>query len=187
MKKLLFLLCFLYFETGAGSVVAGGVMAMSAASSLKTLKGDDFGLKELFAPKGGVAMKEVMLVIEENMNNNGAVKLHIIIVYDEEVDGELKKMSAYQYFRRVDQLIKDHPDKLKIFEWELVAKERIIPWVKVEYPNNHMLPIVAYVFAKYSGSGEYRAKIPPSYKKVKITLKKENFHIDYEDKENKNS
>jgi hypothetical protein len=65
----------------------------------------------------------------------------------------------------------------------LVAKERIVPWKKVEYPVDHMTPLVGYVFAKYSGSGEYRSKIPPTYKKVKITFEKKNFRVDYEDKD----
>jgi hypothetical protein len=174
------------FESGFGTGLSEGVMAMSAAASLKTLKKEDFGLGDIFSPKGGLTLEEVMISVEKDMNNNGAVKVHPVVIYDVELLGELKKKTSEQYFRNVDQLVKDYPDKLKIFEWELVAKERIIPWGKIEYPNKHLLPIAGIIFAKYSGSGEHRAIVPPTYKKMKITFKKDGFHIDYEDKDNKN-
>ncbi|MDR1982460.1 MAG: hypothetical protein LBQ08_01515 [Holosporaceae bacterium] len=175
---------FLFSNVNASSVTAtGGIMAMTAASSLKTLtEKNDSMLSDFFAPKGGVTLEEVMLSTEEDMNDRGAVKVHMIVVYEQELVEELMKMSAYHYFRSIDQLIKDHPDKIKIFEWELVAKKRITPWQKVEYPSDHMTPLAGYIFAKYSGTGEYRAKIPPSYKKVKITFERKNFRVDYEDK-----
>jgi hypothetical protein len=185
MKKFAFLLCFVGLEAAAvSSVLSGG---LSAAASLKTLKGDsDFGLTGMFSAKGGLSLEEVMLSVKENMNNNGAVRAHLVVVYDVELIGELMKKSSEQYFRNVDQMVKDYPDKVKIFEWELVAKEQDIPWAKIEYPDKHMTPLAGFVFAKYSGSGEHRARIPPTYKKVKITFKKDKFEIDYEDKDNKN-
>jgi hypothetical protein len=138
---------------------------------------------DFFAPRGGTALEEVMLSTEEDMNDRGAVKMHIIIVYEEELAEELMKMSADNYFRSVDQLVKDHPDKIKIFEWELVAKKRITPWQKIEYPADHMTPVAGYIFAKYSGIGEYRARIPQSYKRIKIIFERKNFRIVYEDKD----
>ncbi|MDR1236054.1 MAG: hypothetical protein LBJ96_03530 [Holosporaceae bacterium] len=185
MKKFAFLLYFVGLEAAAvSSVISEG---LSAAASIKTLKGDsDFGLTGIFSSKGGISLEEVMLSVKENMNTNGAVRVHLVVVYDIELVGELMKRSSEQYFRHVDQLVKDYPDKIKIFEWELVAKEQDIPWTKIEYPDKHMMPLAGFIFAKYSGSGEHRARIPPTYKKVKITFKKDKFEIDYEDKDNKN-
>jgi hypothetical protein len=190
MKKKVFLLCFMCFKAEAIPDISGGVMAMSAAASLKTLKGDSdslFGLGSVLSPKPKLVLEEVMLSVEENMNNNGAVKVHIVIVYEAELVGELSKKTAYQYFRDVEQMVKDFPDKVKVFEWELVAKERVFPWAKIEYPSEHMEPLAAFIFVSYSGTGDHRAKIPPTYKKVKIIFAKNNFHIDYEDKSNKNT
>ncbi|MDR0968223.1 MAG: hypothetical protein LBL99_01135 [Holosporaceae bacterium] len=184
MKKLVFLFVFLFLDVKA-IPAAEGVMAMSAAASLKTLTEDKkksiFG--DFFSPKGGLILEEVMLSIDENMNDRGAVKVHLVVVYEHELVEELMKMSSDEYFRGVDQMIKDYPDKMKIFEWELVAKKRVMPWKKVEYPTDHMIPLAGFVFAKYSSSGKHRATIPPSYKKVKITFEKKNFRVDYEDKD----
>ena len=151
---------------------------MSAAASLKTLndkKGSFLG--KLFASKGGIALEKVMFLIEEDMNNHGAVRLHIVVVYDEELMAELKKMSANEYFHQLEQLTKDHPDKMKIFEWEFAAKKRITPWITIEYPADHMTPLAAFIFAKYSGTGEHRARIPTSSKKAKIKLDKDVFQV----------
>jgi hypothetical protein len=184
MKILCFLLCFWLGEVGASITAAGGVMAMSAASSLKTFTDKkDSKIGDFFSAKGGLILEEIMLSVEEEMNDRGAVKVHLVIVYEQELVGELMKMSAHHYFSSVDQLVKDYPDKIKVFEWELVAKKRVMPWTKVEYPVDHMIPLAGYIFAKYSGSGEHRARIPPSYKKVKVTFEKKSFRVDYEDKD----
>jgi hypothetical protein len=173
----------LHFSVNA-TVASGGVMAMTAASSLKILTDkNDSMFGNFFASKGGITLEEIMLSTEEDMNDRGAVKVHMIVVYEQELAEELTKMSADHYFHSVDQLVKDHPDKIKIFEWELVAKKRITPWQKIEYPSDHMTPLAGYIFARYSGIGEYRAKIPPSYKKVKVTFERKNFRVDYEDKD----
>jgi hypothetical protein len=190
MKKKVLLLSFLCLKVEADPGISGGVMAMSAAASLKTLNGGGdsfFGLGNILSPKRKVAIEEVMLEVEENMNNNAAVKVHIVIIYDPELVRELMKLSSYQYFRDIEQLVKDYPDKIKIYEWELVAKKRLIPWAKLEYPDEHMEPLAGFIFAGYSGNRQYRAKIPPTFKKVKIILKKDDFSVDYEDKSNKNN
>lgn len=185
MKKLIVLFCLFLTEINAiPPAVAGGVMAISAATSLHTLtekKSSLFG--GLFASNNGISLEEIMFSVEEDMNDRGAVKVHVVIVYNKELAEELSKMSANHYFQCIDQLIKDHPDRIKIFEWELVAKKRIFPWKEIKYPRDHMDPLYGFIFAKYSGSGEYRAKIPPSYKKVKVTFEKKNFRIDHEDKD----
>jgi hypothetical protein len=179
MKKIAFLFVFLCVNVDVSAVAIGSVMAMSAASSLKTLsdkKSSFFG--EMFASKGGLALEEVMLSVDENMNNRGAVKLHIVIVYEKELVTELMKMSAEEYFRHIKQLIKDHPDKMKIFEWELVAKKRIMPWKKLDYPADDMTPLAGIIFAKYHDSGEHRERIPANCEKIKIIFESDNFRIE---------
>ena len=176
MKKFwvfaIFLLSFTPVKIYAGS--AGILSSVSGA----------FG--DFFASKGGVNIEQIMLVTDEKMNHGGALTAHLVIVYEKELIGELKQMSSRQYFQMKDQLIKDYPDKLKVFEWELAAKKRIIPWTDVNYPIDHMVPVAAFIYANYNSVGEHRAKIPPSYEKVKVTFESNDFKIDYEDKANEN-
>jgi hypothetical protein len=134
--------------------------------------------KKFFTAKGGLVLEKIMLSVKKDMNDNGAVRVHVVIIYEKELIRELSRMSADHYFRNIDQLTKDHPDKLKIYEWELTAKERIIPYKEIEYPAEHMTPLAGYIFARYSGTGEHRAQIPPTSKKIKIIFEKKNFRIE---------
>ncbi|MDR2107020.1 MAG: hypothetical protein LBO73_00635 [Holosporaceae bacterium] len=176
------------------SGVAGVVTGISAASAVNNVMGDNDNkkdssffpsFKDWFSPKGGLALEEVKVHINEDMNNHGAVKAHLVIVYDPELLGILRKKRADQYFDCLDQLKKDYPNTMKIFEWELIAKERVIPWKKIKYTANHNVPLGGYIFAKYSQNFEkpkdYRAKIPPTHKKIKITFKRDDFHLARED------
>ncbi|MDR2766460.1 MAG: hypothetical protein LBB63_03305 [Holosporaceae bacterium] len=158
--------------------MSGSLMTISAMSSVDNIVSKkDSMLGELFAAKGSVSLEEISVSVEEGMNNSGALKVHVVIVYEEHLVEELRKMSSSMYFRMVDQLVKDYPDKMKIFEWELVAKKRLIPPTKVEYPNDHMTPLAVYAFADYSSPGEHRVRIANYYEKVKITLDREDFKI----------
>jgi type VI secretion system protein len=180
--KLLWTLLFPVFivqQTEAASpVLLGGVMALSAASSLDTLTSKkDSMLGDIFSSKEGVTLEKIRVSTEEDMNSKGAVKVHIVIVYDREVAGILKTMSASEYFKRVDQLIRDNQDKMKIFEIELVAKKRSVPMEDLEYPTDHLTPVACYIFANYSSPGEHRARIPDSWEGINMSLEKDDFHV----------
>jgi len=182
MKRLLVILL-MFLEVDVVIALKEGVLALSGASTLSSL--DDVGkkIKGFFSPRGGIALEKVMISVEEDMNDHGAVKAHLVIVYDPELITEFRKMTAREYFRDIKQLVKDHPDKLKIFEWELVAKKRVIPWVDIKYPADHMVPLAGYVFAEYSGSGEHRAKIHSDGKKIKIIFEKDTFKVEVVEKD----
>lgn len=154
-----------------------------AAGMLSSMSGM-FG--DFFASKGGVNIEQIMLVTDEKMNHGGALTAHLVIVYEKELIGKLKQMSSRQYFQMKDQLIKDYPDKLKVFEWELVAKERITPWKDINYPVDHMVPVAAFIYANYNSAGEHRERISPDPKKVKVVFESNDFKAHYEDKDNKN-
>ena len=176
MKKVSFILCcpVFIFQTHASSI-SDGVAIMSLGNTLSSSDKDSW-LNKILAAKGNVDIEQIMISVNQNMNQGGAVKLHVLIVYEKELIAELEKMSSREYFRQVDQLIKDHPDKMKIFSWELVAKQRIGPWTPLEYPIGHMIPLAGFVFADYSTNGEHRAQLPIG-KKVKITLEENDFEI----------
>ncbi|MDR0677887.1 MAG: hypothetical protein LBF57_04455 [Holosporaceae bacterium] len=155
-------------------------------SSIKTLtEGKDgeesiigkvFG--DLFETRGGIILEKLMISVEKDMNNNGAVELHLVVVYDKELMVELLRMPAHEYFHRVDQLIKDYPDKMKIFKWELVANERLYPWANIKYPGDNMTPLAGFIYAKYSSLGEHRIRVPPSKKKIKLIMGKNDVKLD---------
>ncbi|MDR3186888.1 MAG: hypothetical protein LBT63_00435 [Holosporaceae bacterium] len=165
-------------QVDAAPLIMGGVMALSAASSLDTLTSKkDSMLGDIFSSKGGVTLEKIRISTEEDMNSKGALRVHVVIVYDREVAGILKTTTASEYFRRIDQLIRDNQDKMKIFEIVLVAKKRSVPLEDLEYPTDHMTPVACYIFANYSSPGEHRAKIPDNWEGINISLEKDDFHV----------
>lgn len=183
----MFFVIFFLFVTvleSHGDAATIAVSSLSMASSLNDLTSKKKGIiSKFFSSDDEFCLEQVMLITKSEMNENGATKIHIVIVYDKELLRELAKMSANRYFQSVEQLQKDFPDKFKVIGAELVAKDRIIPWKSIDYPHEHMSPVGGLIFASYSNSGEHRAIIP-NYVKLKIIFEQKDFRIEYEDKDN---
>lgn len=140
-------------------------------------------LKSFFSDDSNFNLETIKLVTKKEMNSGGAINLHVVIAFDKELELELSKMTATDYFSGVDQLKKDHPDKLYIRKWELVAKDRIFPDVDLKIPNEFLLPVGGFVFATYSNTGPHRGMIPPARKRITITCEEKDFKIEGSDEE----
>jgi hypothetical protein len=145
LRTLAMLFCAIFYNAVSASGVEAGIMAMSAAATIKSSDSSSFG--GIFSSKGSVALEQVMFVLDEDMNEKGATKVHLVIVYEKELLGELKKMSASAYFSAVKQLTKDHPDKMKVFEWTFVAKKRVTKWIDVPHNTSFLTPLGGFIFA----------------------------------------
>lgn len=129
------------------------------------------------------SLENIMVVTEAGMNNGGAMNVHLVIVYSKEILQILGTVSARQYFSMIDQLIKDHPDTMKIYSWTLVAENRIRGWQPIETLKDSMTPLGGFIFADYDNStGVHRARIP-NYEKVRVTFGRNDFKIEYEDQD----
>ena len=129
------------------------------------------------------SLENIMVVTEAGMNNGGAMKVHLVIVYSKEILQILGTVSARQYFSMIDQLIKDHPDTMKIYSWTLIAENRIRGWQPIETLKDSMTPLGGFIFADYDNStAVHRARIP-DYEKVKVTFGRNDFKIEYEDQD----
>lgn len=184
MKFLIVFVAFFGFsEIPADTAAMSAVMSLSAADSLDNLTSrKKKGWISSFFSDNDLDLEEVMIVTKPDMNDHGAMKAHLVIVYDLELMRELSVMSSYRYFEMVDQLIKDYPDKMKIYSWNLIAEDRIRRWQKIDTLKGTMGPIGGFVFADYHNTaGAHRARIP-NYEKIKITFERSDFTIDYEDK-----
>ncbi len=179
-----FVSLFSFSEIFADTAVMSTVMGLSAADSLDNITSrKKKGWISSFFSDNDFELEQVMVITKPDMNNHGAMKAHLVIVYDKELMRELSVMTAYRYFEMVDQLIKDYPDKMKIYSWDLIAEDRIRRWQKIDTLKGTMSPLGGFIFANYHGSvGAHRARIP-NYEKVKITFGRSDFSIDYEDKE----
>ncbi|MDR3155587.1 MAG: hypothetical protein LBT90_00600 [Holosporaceae bacterium] len=151
-----------------------------------------------------------MFEVDQDVNNNAAIEVHIVIIYEEKsqdnkigLTHSLKNTDSTKYFSKdfVDQLKKDNPNRLVIYKFTFAAEARITNWEEVKYENDHMVPVCGLVFANYScgsnaggnsqnNSGStsnsancYRAEIPSECKKMKIILHKSNFTLKYREED----
>ena len=127
------------------------------------------------------SLENIMVVTEADMNNGGAMRAHLVIVYSKEMLQILGTMTARQYFCMIDQLIKDHPDTMKIYSWTLIAENRIRGWQPIDTLKESMNPLGGFIFADYdNGTAVHRARVP-DYEKVKVNFGRNDFKIEYED------
>ena len=130
-----------------------------------------------FSKKDKLSLSEIMLIVDEDMNNNSAVKLHLVIFFEQELFNALRRTSSRDYFRTFRQIVRDNPDKMAIYEWEIVAKRRVSKWINILYGNNYMTPVGGVIFASYNTRGEHRATIPPAYNRLIIQLRRDGFKL----------
>ena len=152
-----------------------------------------------FSSKKEITLKEITFSVEETLNNNCAVRVHLVLVYKKELEDKLSSMDSRQYFESFEQIIKDNPDKIKILEWQICAERRMFSWKKKD-ESAFAPPKKAFIFVSYSnmngsansnnnnnvthGGKEHRAVIPVNCEKIKIMLEKEDFKLERVKEEN---
>ncbi len=127
------------------------------------------------------SLESIMIVTKANMNYGGALRVHLVIVYTEEIKRILSTLSARQYFSMIDQLKKDHPDTMKIYSWTLVAENRIRGWQPIDTLSESMTPLGAFMFADYNDLVAIHRALIPNYEKIKVVFDECDFNIEYED------
>lgn len=161
------------------------IMALSAASSIDSLTQDDKKsfIRDFFSPKGGLVLEKIAFSVEDHLNDDRPVRLHLIVFYDEALETIFLSISAREYFNRYKQIAKDYPNKIKIFEWQIPAEKRNTDKIKVEYESNMMSPAGGFIFVSYDGPGDHRMRIPASEKEIEISLGQNDFkRVTKEDK-----
>lgn len=170
MKFLVIFVIFLSFSDVCAEGLLSGVFGGIGDFFSGKNEGEDFPLEK------------VWITTNSNTNNGGAMKVHLVLVYDKSVFDELGKISARRYFNLIDQLHKDHPDKLKVIKWDLIASDNLgLDSFKVETYVDAMRVYGGYMFADYSNNRfAHRAKVP-RYKEVRVVFGEEDLAIYPED------
>lgn len=170
MKFLVIFVIFLSFSDVCAEGLLSGVFGGIGDFFSGKNEGEDFPLEK------------VWITTKSNTNNGGAMKVHLVLVYDKSVFDELGKISARRYFNLIDQLHKDHPDKLKVIKWDLIASDNLgLDSFKVETYVDAMRVYGGYMFADYSNNRfAHRAKVP-RYKEVRVVFCEEDLAIYPED------
>ena len=121
-----------------------------------------------------ILIENMTIVAEQNMNNNSATPLDLVLVYDDKLLAMLLALPAGDYFAKREQLIKDNSGLMEIISFEMTPAQ-VLPDQPVQYltPN----PAGAILYANYSTPGEHRIKLAKQ-KDLTITLGTLDFTID---------
>jgi type VI secretion system protein len=118
-------------------------------------------------------LEKVNFKVSKKVNSNAPVDLHLIIIYDDGVMGQVASMTAEQYFPTEDQLRKDHANDIDIIEWE------VVPGQEMESETISMSKAYAkgaFFFGRYSTPDTHRAGLADE-EEVTVTLDEKDFYI----------
>ncbi|MCE3231682.1 MAG: hypothetical protein K0R76_51 [Alphaproteobacteria bacterium] len=123
--------------------------------------------------KAKVWLEKVNFKVSKKVNSNAPVAVHLIIIYDDGVLGQVSAMTAEQYFAAEAQLRKDHANDIDIIEWEIVPGQ--------EMDSETIMPTKAYgkgafVFARYSTPDAHREGIADE-QEITLHLDEKDFFI----------
>ncbi len=116
-----------------------------------------------------LSIDSVSIYTESDTNENSAIAVDLVIVYDQELAKLLGQMAAAKYFSSSKQLLLDNPTLLDIWHWELVPGQIVQDFTP---PQEEGDAYSAYVFANYLSPGDHRIKVAPTGI-VKILLLKD--------------
>jgi type VI secretion system protein len=153
---------FIVKPAGAGFLLVSLVLALSCGAAAAT--------RSLF---GGRLPFQV--AIASDANNDSAVAVDVVVVYDAKLADELLKVRAADWFdpKQKTQFLKDHARQIKVQGWEWVPAQRVGD-LSVPYEAGARKVIV---FADYLTEGDHRAAVDPQ-QRFKLVLGKFDFSVE---------
>ena len=123
--------------------------------------------------KAKVWLEKVHFKVNKNVNGNAPVAVHLLIIYDDSVLGEVSKMTADQYFAAEPQLRKDHSNDIDFFTWE------VVPGQEMDDEPINMTQAYGkggFVFARYSTPDAHREAIADE-QEITLHLDEKDFYL----------
>lgn len=124
------------------------------------------------APKGPpVNVRKISIIAEKNANQDGAVAVELVLIYDASVAGEIMNMQAREYFQVSEQKKRDNPNIIKGYRWELTPGQSVI---NESVSLGGKKPFAAVIFADYITPGDHRIRIGTG-EHLEVILKRGSF------------
>ena len=111
--------------------------------------------------------------VAQRLNNGFPVAVDLVVLYDEALVAELKKLDAATWFRQRDQYRRDHPRDIELHSWEWVPGEAVAEQ-SVRY---RLATEGALMFALYYTPGAHRATVD-MHRDLLLTLGEDGFTIE---------
>ena len=100
-----------------------------------------------------VWVDSVDITVDRDANNDSATSIDLVFLFKKELVDEVSKLTSHDYYRRVDQLVRDNPKLIQIVRWEL-APGQYLPNEKIKGVEG--TPLAGIIFASYSTPGDHR-------------------------------
>ncbi|MEA2237466.1 MAG: type secretion system protein [Thermoanaerobaculia bacterium] len=97
------------------------------------------------------------VTVAPDANENSAVAVDLVVVYDSKVADDLLKLPASDWFARKQQFVKDNPRKVAVHGWEWVPGQRVDDKA-VSYEAGAKKIVL---FANYATEGVHRRALDP--------------------------
>jgi type VI secretion system protein len=133
-----------FWGIAAGALIAFAAASCSAVSSARSMFGGTAPFHVTVAP---------------DANENSAVAVDLVVVYDRKLVDELTKLPAAKWFAGKEQFAKDHPGQVLIRSWEWVPGQRVGD-VAVQYESGAKKIML---FANYLTEGDHRKVLDPQH------------------------
>jgi type VI secretion system protein len=127
------------------TVVLGCLLFLSACSTGQKVRG-------MF---GG--QLPVQVTVQPGANDNSAIAVDMVVVYDQKLLDDLMKMPASDWFSKRPQMIKDFGNSLSVSGWEWIPGQAVAPFA-IPYHSGARKIVL---FADYRTQGEHRAAVDP--------------------------
>lgn len=121
-----------------------------------------------------VWLTKVHFEVAPDLNNNAAVTVHLLIIYDKKIFMELAKLNSAQYFQKLDQYKRDSAQHIDWIVFEVVPGQHLEP--KPIQPSKGT-GIGVLIFASYETPGDHRAPVAEE-KEIILNLGKADFKVE---------
>lgn len=118
---------------------------------------------------------DVKIEISQKANENSAIAVDLIVVYDKGLITQLLKLTSEKWFEQRAQITRDYlkGEGLDLWSWE---------WVPGQQVEDQHLPLKpkakgAFIFASYHSRGSHRYRIDP-FTDLKICLMEKEFYVE---------
>ncbi len=108
----------------------------------------------------------------DDANENTAIALDVVYTLSKELAQKLSTMTAKEYFKMRQQLMRDYVNLVMIHSWELPPGHT----VKEEAVDLHPKTKAAFLFADYEVPGTHRARLPV-FEDLYVNLNRTDFKV----------
>jgi type VI secretion system protein len=105
------------------------------------------------------------VTVEPGANDDSAIAVDFVVVYDQKLLDEISKVSAAEWFSKKTRFLADHPQELAVEGREWVPGQPVAP-LSLPYRIGARKVVI---FADYHSAGEHRAIVLPQQPSI-ITL-----------------